>query len=189
VKEKGMNGKKFLWISLSLLLLVGGVGFGQQGQQHRNRHGGGEGGGKGGQEGIEADRELFHFLLDHRDQITRKVSPLDNGIESVTESDDPVLVGKLREHVESMHRRLLEGKAIHRRDPLFAAIFDHAKEIELKVEPTEKGLRVVETSSNPDVVKLIQQHAQTVTFFLENGREEVRRDHPPGAAPSGGHLN
>jgi len=178
-----MKFRTVLWVSLLLPLLTGTGSFGQ-GQQHRNRHGAqGEGGGHGqkhGQEGIEADRELFHFLLDNRDEITREVRTLDNGIESVTEANDPALAAKLRAHVESMHQRLLSGRGIHRRDPLFAAIFDHAKEIELKIEPTEKGLRVTETSANPEVVKLIRQHAETVSLFLKNGREEVRRDHPVG---------
>jgi hypothetical protein len=172
-----------LWVSLLLTLLTGAGSFGQ-GQQHRNRHGSQEKGGvhgqKHGQEGIEADRELFHFLLDNRDQITREIRTLDNGIQSVTEAKDPELAAKLREHVESMHQRLLTGRGVHRRDPLFAAIFHHAKEIDLKIEATENGLRVTETSANPEVVKLIQQHAETVSLFLKNGREEVRRDHPVG---------
>ncbi len=176
-----MRYRRVFWISLALILLVG-TGLYGQGQRHRNRHGSQGGGGRHGQEGIETDRELFHFLLDHRDQITREVRRLDNGIESVTESNDPALVGKLREHVESMHERLLDGRGVHRRDPLFAAIFDHAKEIQLKIEPSEKGLRVTETSANPEVVKLIQQHAETVSLFLKNGTEEVRRNHPPETA-------
>jgi hypothetical protein len=77
-----------------------------------------------------------------------------------------------------MYERLEQGRPIHRRDPLFAALFDHAEAIEMSVEPTEGGLRVKETSDDAYVAALIKQHAKVVSAFLENGRDEVRRNHP-----------
>ncbi len=60
-----------------------------------------------------ADMELFHFLLDNRAKITRKVTNLADGVETVTESDDPEVVNKLQAHVESMYKRVEQGRRAH----------------------------------------------------------------------------
>ncbi len=139
----------------------------------------GKGLGKGMDVDRRADMELIHFLLDHRSDMARKVTKLPNGIESVTESDDPMIVEKLQAHVASMHRRLEEKRPIHARDPLFAAIFRNTDKISMKVENTRKGVRVVETSDDPSAARLIQAHAEVVSLFLKNGRSEMRKDHEP----------
>lgn len=128
-----------------------------------------------------ADRELFHFLLEHRDEIRRKVTPRADGVETVTESDNPEVTKAIREHVGSMERRVQDDRPIHLRDPLFAAVFQHADQIKFHSEDTAKGVRVVETSQDAYVVKLVQAHAEVVSLFLKNGFEEVRRSH---AVPS-----
>jgi hypothetical protein len=96
----------------------------------------------------------------------------------LTESDDPEVAAKIREHVAAMYRRIEEDRPIHRRDPLFAEIFDHADAIEMMMEKTDSGLRVVETSCDPYVAKLIKSHAEVVSQFLVNGRMEMRKNHP-----------
>jgi hypothetical protein len=125
----------------------------------------------------QADMELFHFLLDNGDSVKRTVSNLENGVETLTESNEAEVVEAIHKHVYSMKARVEEGRPIHRRDPLFAAIFDHADKITMKVDKTEKGIRVVESSEDPYVVKLIQEHARVVTQFIANGRAEARRNH------------
>lgn len=124
------------------------------------------------------DMETFQFLLRHREEITRKVTELPDGVETLTESENPEVVGKLRDHVEAMHKRLKTGQPIHMRDSLFRAVFQHADQIDMKLEETPKGLQVRETSQDPYVVKLIQAHAEVLNQFLAKGPEEVRRDHP-----------
>lgn len=134
-------------------------------------------GGHGHDEAHRADMQVFHFLLDNRAKIVRKVNKISDGVETVTESDDPAIVQKIREHVQSMRGRLEQKKPIHYRDPLFAAVFEHAAEIQMKTEETPKGIKVTETSSNPKVVALIQAHAEVVNLFVQNGREEMHKDH------------
>jgi hypothetical protein len=139
--------------------------------------------GKGGRFGKDAahkaDMELFHFLLDHRQEISRKVTNLPNGVETVTESDDPKIVEKLQAHVASMYKRVEEKRPIHARDPLFAEIFRNADKITMKLEKTKKGVTVVETSDDAYVAKLIQTHAEVVNLFLKNGRSEMMKNHSP----------
>jgi hypothetical protein len=125
-----------------------------------------------------ADRDVFHFLLDHRKDIRRTVKDLGNGVETVTESDKPEVARKIREHVAAMHRRVKDGKGIHLRDPLFAEVFRHSDKIRMTVVKTDKGIRVTETSDDPYVAKLIRAHAAVVTKFIENGHDEARKNHP-----------
>lgn len=129
------------------------------------------------------DMEIFHFLLDNGDAITRTVTTIPSGVETVTESEDPEIAAKIREHVRSMYARVKEARPIHQRDPLFAEIFRHADAIDMEMTETAKGIEVRETSEDPYVVKLIQAHADVVTRFIENGRAEMHEDHPVPAPP------
>ena len=128
--------------------------------------------------GMDEDHAGFHFLLQHHDQIRRDVTKLPDGVETVTESDDPDVAAGIRKHVAAMARRVKEGRPIHARDPLFAEIFRHADAIVIVEEPTEKGIRVRETSKDAYVVELIQAHAEVVNAFVARGMPEMHRDHP-----------
>lgn len=126
---------------------------------------------------FQKDHETFFYLLDHRKAITRNVTLLDDGVETLTESEDPEVAAKLKEHVHAMHRRLSEHRPIRGRDPLFRAIFQNADKIEMEITDTKAGVRVRETSKDPKVAKMIQSHAEVVSNFLRYGREELHRDH------------
>ena len=127
---------------------------------------------------MKADMDLFHYLLDHRTDIHRTVKDIDGGVETVTESDVPEVAAKIREHAESMHKRVKAGRGIHLRDPLFAEVFRHTDQIEMAIEKTDRGVRVKETSKDEYVAKLIRAHAQAVNGFIKNGHAEMRKDHP-----------
>lgn len=131
-----------------------------------------------GDSGHQRDMQMFHELLDHRAEITRTVTKLPNGIDTLTESDNPAVARLIQAHVASMLARVEEGRPIHQRDPLFREIFRHADKIEARHEPTAKGVRVVETSSDPYVVKLLQAHADVLDAFIAHGHAEVMKDHP-----------
>jgi hypothetical protein len=139
--------------------------------------------GRGPDAGFAADRDTFHYLLENHKAIQRTVKDLKEGVETVTESDDPKVAARIQEHVASMEKRVKEGRPIHRRDPLFAALFDRAGKITMKVEKTPKGMRVTETSEDPYTAKLIQAHARVVSLFVANGFPEVRKNHEVPAKP------
>jgi hypothetical protein len=126
----------------------------------------------------QADMQLFHELLDHRHLITRTVTKLDDGIDTTTESDDPAVAQALQVHVESMTARVKEARPIHQRDPLFRELFRHTDKIVMRHEATPKGVRVIETSSDPYVARLIQEHAEVVNGFIANGHAEMMKNHP-----------
>ncbi|WP_437943405.1 hypothetical protein WMF27_37460 [Sorangium sp. So ce281] len=174
--------------------MMGGMGHhgrAQMGMHGAGPRGGGHGmgapgghGPMGGDSAASSDMQLFHYLLDHRGQIRRKITMLPDGVETLTESDDPAVAQGIRDHVQAMRLRLEERRPIHARDPLFAAIFAHADRITMTTTSTDKGIRVKETSTSPEVVRLIQAHATVIDAFLANGRAEMHRDHPaPQAKP------
>lgn len=155
-----------------------GGGCGQGGGQRRRRGAGGPGGKRAGQpEGHAVDQEVFHFLLDHHDEINRGVTMVEGGVETLTESDNPEVVAKIKEHVHAMAARVEESRPIRQRDPLFVALFQQADKIEISIEETEKGVRVRETSDDPTAAKLIQAHAGVVSKFVADGHEEARKNH------------
>lgn len=142
---------------------------------------GGRGRGSANDPSFAADQEVIHFLLDHHDSIHRTLTERTDGVETLTESDDPHVAAKIREHVPAMALRVKERRPIRMRDPLFAEIFRHADKIEIAYENTDHGVRVVETSDDPYVVKLIKAHAAAVSQFAERGYAEAHENH---AVPS-----
>ncbi|MBL8865511.1 MAG: hypothetical protein JNK93_08105, partial [Planctomycetia bacterium] len=123
-----------------------------------------------------------HFLLENHKAITRNVKKLDNGVETVTESEKPEVAKKIQEHVPAMYERLKSGKGVRYWDPLFAEAFKHGKKMKMEITNTAKGVKVVETSDNADVVKIIQAHAEVVSQFVKNGFDEAHKEHPvPGS--------
>ena len=161
------------------ILLLGALtpAAAQTGQSGRGMGGGMMGGGMMNDPAHQADMQLFHFLLDNGPRITRVVTVRSDGVESVTESDDATIAKAIQEHVASMSARVKEARPIHQRDPLFREVFKNADKIVMQYEQTPKGLKVVETSLDPYVVKLIQAHAEVVTAFIANGRAEAMKNH------------
>jgi len=157
----------------------------QRGPGWRGGRGGGPPGGgrgprwRGGRqdEQFVADRDTFHFLLANHGKITRKVKMRKDGVVTVTESDDAKVASRIQEHVQAMHARVTQNNPIRRRDPLFDALFAHAEHIRMKVKKTDHGVKVIETSDDPDTVKLIQAHAQVVSLFVEKGFLEAPKNH------------
>jgi hypothetical protein len=137
------------------------------------------GGGMQGEGGPHQDMQGIHALFANREQIRRTVREIPGGVETVTESDDPAVAEQIRQHVAAMYQRLKEHRPIHAGDPLFAELFRNADSIKVDIQPTSRGLKVVETARQPGVTALIRRHAQVVSAFLANGHQEMMRAHEP----------
>jgi hypothetical protein len=112
-------------------------------------------------------RDLF---LNH-DRIKRSVINLPDGIRTLTESDDPQLAKVIKDHVATMGSRVEEG-----RDPglpietdALHSIFRDKDKIKSTYEVTEKGMAVVQTSTDPKVVRELQEHAAQVSDLAARG--------------------
>lgn len=149
----------------------------------------GGGRGMGRDPAMRADQDVFHYLLEHHQAIRRVVKNTATGVETLTESDNPEVAEKIREHVASMHERIRDGRGLRFWDDLFAAIFQNYERIEMTVENTDQGVRVTETSNDPAVVLLIQAHAAVVSDFVAQGFGAAHQNHPvPAAAPASTEL-
>ena len=130
------------------------------------------------------DMDTIHALFKAHQQISRTVKKLDNGVETLTESNDPKVQALIREHVRAMYQRLSARQPIRMWDPLYAEIFRQADKIKMEMSNTAKGVKVIETSADPWVVKLIQAHADGVSEFVDRGMAAMHKEHPLPAAIS-----
>lgn len=171
--------------------MMGGMGMGQmrghgrmQGMQGRGMMHGMRMRGMQNHQGMGmqgmGDMMTAHQLVMLHEKVTRAVKQLPNGVETLTESEDAEVAAKIKEHVPAMYRRLKENRPIHQVDPLFRELFRYGKKIEARVTMTENGVRVVETSTDPYVVKLIKAHAASVDELVKRGMEAM---HEPHAVP------
>lgn len=123
------------------------------------------------------DMQTIHALFNEHKKIHRTVKNIENGVETLTESDDPAVQAMIVEHSLAMQKRLENKQPIRQWDPLFAELFKHAEKIKMQITNTERGVRVVETSSDGYVVKLIQAHAQGVSEFVVEGMSSMHKSH------------
>jgi len=159
-------------VSAVLLILATGVQL--HAQPPRGR---GFNGRMGHDERHLADHQDFQFLLKNHKNIDRNVTELPNGVETLTESDDPAIAAKIKEHVKWMQYRVEETKPIRLRDPLFAELFRHTDKIKMVRVETKHGVRVTETSHDAHVVTLIKAHAKAVSGFVARGFEDAMKTH------------
>jgi hypothetical protein len=125
------------------------------------------------------DMRVIHELLTRHDEIQRRVEDVAMGIRARTTSRDRELAELIQTHVWSMKARVEEGNAIRHMDPLFREIFEHHREIEMQVEPRERGVLVIETSPNPQVELLVRQHAhRAVSEFVAEGMARAMEPTP-----------
>ena len=82
-----------------------------------------------------------------------------------------------------MKQRMEEGRPIRHMDPVFRELFRHHEKVRIEIEEVPGGVRVLETSEDPQVTLLIRQHARrAVSEFVERG---MRRAMQPTPLPDG----
>jgi hypothetical protein len=125
------------------------------------------------------DMRVIHELLVAHDRIDREVDDIPGGIRALTTSDDDELAAQIRTHVRQMQARLARGDRIREMDPLFREIFEHHDAIDMQIESVSQGVRVTETSADPQVALLIRQHARrAVSEFVADGMDRAMRPTP-----------
>ena len=125
-----------------------------------------------------------HTLIDRHDAIEREIVELENGVETTTIIKDgtPEMVETLQAHVRQAYELIESGSSVRHWDPLFVEIFEHADKIVMELENLPNGIRVVETSSDPQVALLVKAHAIKVNEFVARGMEAM---HEPTPLPDG----
>ena len=132
-----------------------------------------------GPNGIADARDVFHELLANHEKIDRRVEDIPGGVRTVTTSDDPQIAGLIQLHVRQMAARYDAGMPVRNWDPLFVELLKHYDKVTLTIEDLPNGLRVTETSDDPQVVLLIRQHAHRgVSEFVERGFDRAHEETP-----------
>jgi hypothetical protein len=125
--------------------------------------------------GSAADMDLVHGLLFNNTKIRRTVTNLPDGIRTVTESDDPQVAQTIAAHVVSMSQRLQDGREFNIFSDTLPVLFENRDKIVSKVETTDKGAVVTQTSADAKVVAALQAHAGEVTELAQDGMVAMRR--------------
>jgi len=118
--------------------------------------------------------DLKEIFRSHKG-IIRVVSNLENGIVTTTEAENKSLREAIVSHVTMMVTRLQEGKnpEVIIQSPTLDALFDFYEEIDTEIELTDMGIKVIQTSTNPKVIKLLQKHAAEVSDMSKRGMVAV----------------
>lgn len=108
-------------------------------------------------------------------QISREVTNLPNGIRTVTYSANEEVMAVLASHVTGMIGRVEEGRdpKVFIQSPTLDILFERRDRIDTDIEMTDKGIVVVQTSDDPEVVAALQTHAAEVTDMADRGMEAV----------------
>lgn len=126
--------------------------------------------------------ENIHSLMGDHAKIDRKIEQVPGGVRTETTSKDAKVTETIRVHAREMKERLESGTPIRMFDPLFREIFANHDKIEMKIEDIPGGVRVIETSKDPDVALLIRKHAEAVDGFVAEGMAKM---HEPTPLPEG----
>ncbi len=122
-----------------------------------------------------ADMGLVHELLFNNTKIKRTVTKLPDGIRTVTESADPQVAQSIKTHVLSMKQRLEDGREFNIFSKSLPVLFDNREKIVSKVEVTQDGAVMTQTSADAKVVAALQAHAGEVTELVQEGMPAMRR--------------
>ena len=124
------------------------------------------------------DMQVWKSLLRDHTKIRRTVRHIDRGLEAETESDDPRIAALIKDHVLAMKDRIREGYPVRGWDPVFRELFKRHHLIRIDVVLTDKGVKIVETSDDPETVRLMRSHAAGVTDFVKEGFAIMDRETP-----------
>ncbi len=151
-----------------------GSGMREQGMRGPGMMGGGMMG-MGRDSATADDMSTIHDLAAYHDRIKRTVENLPDGIRTVTESDDPEIAKLIKEHVAKMGERVRAGKMMRvpLESPAVHEIYRNKDKIRTTAEQTAKGVIVVQTSADPKIAKLLQEHAVEVTSLVEGGTQAM----------------
>ena len=118
--------------------------------------------------------DLRTIFQQHMD-IERRVTNLTNVISTIIVSENPKVRAAIVSHVSMMVTRLAEGRnpEVIIQSPTLDALFDLHDEIETEIEVTGTGVIIVQTSSNPEFVRLLQTHVAEVSDMSDRGMAAV----------------
>jgi len=115
-------------------------------------------------------------LFQRHAQVHRKVTFLPNGVHAISVSDHPETAALLQAHVSQMYERLAEDKPFpYPMSKSVPIMFAHPQLYHRKLDLLKDGVAVTETSDDPEMVRVIHEHAREVTRFVKYGMPAMMR--------------
>lgn len=132
------------------------------------------------------DKGVFQSLLTDHAKVRRVVTLTASGVEGVTESDDPDVARRIKDHTRAMQQRMKSGSRVRAWDPVFVDLFDNHTKVSLDVAETERGVSIKETGADDATIALLHAHALGVSEFVREGHAAASRETPRVAVPTPG---
>lgn len=146
------------------------------------------GGPRSGVNPVARDRQVWQQLLSDHARIIRILRHSEKDgvgtVQTLTESSDPAVTAKIKDHAQAMQARMKAGAPVRIWDPVFEDLFRHHDQVTLEVTPTDRGVKVTETSRDPEAIALMRSHAIGVSAFVRHGHT-IGRDPTPRLAVGG----
>ena len=128
-----------------------------------------------GRDTTRAEVEEMRAMFMRHPDITRSVTNLPDGIQTLTESTDADLTAAIVGHVVKMVERMEDGRdpMVPIQSPTLQILFERGNSIKTEMTPTDNGIRVTQTSTDPEVVAALQTHAAEVSDLAALGMAAV----------------
>lgn len=175
----------FRKVVLPLLLAASGVQaqMPQPGMMHAMMHGAGghpthDEATMPGLQGLNATPEEsaeLALMFRNFQTLSRAVELLPDGIRTVTRSSNPAVMDALISHVSGMVARADAGDdpQIFIQSPTLDIFFAHPGAMDSRVEVTDEGVVVTQTSDDPAIVEALHVHAAEVSDMAARGMQAV----------------
>ncbi len=107
--------------------------------------------------------------------MDREVINIENGIFTVTTTNDPETYSALVSHVTGMIARVeaQDDPQVIIQSPTLDVFFMRGTEIDTEIEVTDDGIAVTQTSTDPALVSALQRHAAEVSDMVNRGMHAV----------------
>ena len=128
---------------------------------------------------------MIHGLFDVHEKITRYVEDTEEGYRSVTTSDDPEVAKMLQKHVSQMEGRMMDGRMVRRWDPAYVEFVSHYDDVTIDITNLANGVSFVAVGKTEEAKKVLRNHAQIISKFVEKGWAEHDFAHPAFVSGSG----
>ncbi len=119
------------------------------------------------------DMETVMTLFRNHGHIRREVVDVPGGIQATTESDEPRVATLIQAHVATMYQRVETGRPFIMMSRTLPTLFRDAKDYQRRLSVTPKGVSIIETSSDPQLVEVIRAHGREVTGFVDEGMSSM----------------
>jgi hypothetical protein len=125
----------------------------------------------GGDSATIAQMAVVHELFVNHDRITRTVTKLPGGVRTITESDDPLIAHRIKDHIATMTERVMAGDdpGLPLESAALQTLFRNKDKIRTYTDTTAKGIVLIQISSDRETVAALQQHASEVSELVRRG--------------------